>query len=90
MDIEALQKKLQELSTRAKKVKHERAEILGSLGAKKEELSKLVKEIQGAGYNPKTIKDEYEKQKKHLEEMLEAYERQLVQAEQSIEEFHRK
>lgn len=90
MDIEALQRKLQELSTRAKKVKQQRAEILGSLNAKKEELTNLVKEIQAAGYNPKTIKEEYEQQKKRLEEMMADYELQLQKAEASIEEFHRK
>jgi len=90
IDIDVLQKKLQELSARAKKVKQQRAEILGSLNAKKEELTNLVKDIQSAGYNPKTIKDEYEQQKKQLEDMMEVYEAQLVKAENSIEEFYRK
>jgi len=90
MDIEALQKKLNELSTRAKKVKQSRAEILGSLNTKKDELTVLVREIQAAGYNPKTIKEEYEQQRKQLEEMMEDYEKQLAKAEQSIEEFYRK
>jgi len=90
MEIEALQKKLQDLTSRAKKVKQQRSEILGSLNAKKEELTNLVKEIQGAGYNPKTVKAEYEQAMKTLEEMMEDYEKQLVKAETSIDEFYRK
>lgn len=90
MEIETLQKKLSELTARAKKVKQQRSEILGSLSAKKEELTNLVKDIQAAGYNPKTVKAEYEQVKKELEDKMEEYEKQLVKAETSIDEFYRK
>jgi tripartite-type tricarboxylate transporter receptor subunit TctC len=43
-----------------------------------------------AGYNPKTVKAEYEQAMKTLEEMMEDYEKQLVKAETSIDEFYRK
>lgn len=90
MDFETLQRKVQDLVARGNKIKQQKAEIQGTLKAKKQELSSLIVEIEAAGYNPKTILEDYEKTKKDLENLVAQYSSEIEQAESSLAEYQRK
>lgn len=90
MDFEALKRKVEDLVAREKKVRQKKAEVKGTLEAKKQELQNLVIEIQEAGYNPKTIREDYEKAFKELDAMVADYSEKMTKAEEAIDEFYRK
>jgi len=90
MEFDALQRKVQDLITRGNKVKQQKAEIQGTLKAKKQELSNLILEIEAAGYNPRTIREDYEKTKKELEDLVVKYDQEILQAEGSLAEYQKK
>lgn len=89
MDLDALQSKVQDLIERDKKIRHQKAEILGALSAKKQELANLVKEITDAGFDPKTIRDVYAATVKELEELVVKYTADIEKAESSLQEFNK-
>ena len=90
MDFEALKRKVDDLLAREKKVRQKKAEVKGTLEAKKQELQNLVTEIQEAGYNPKTIREGYEKALAELDAMVSDYSEKMRKAEEAIDEFYRK
>lgn len=90
MDFDALKHKVEDLLAREKKVRQKKAEVKGTLEAKRQELQNLVTEIQDAGYNPKTIREDYDRALKELEEMVSDYSSKMSKAEEAIDEFYRK
>jgi predicted nucleic acid-binding Zn-ribbon protein len=90
VDFDALKRKVDDLVSREKKVRQKKAEVKGTLEAKKQELQNLVTEISDAGYNPKTIKEDYEKALKELDSMVAEYSEKIGKAEEAIDEFYRK
>lgn len=90
MSMDDLTKKIEDLQTRHAKVLKWKAELGGELKSKKEELAALVKEIQAAGYNPKTLVEERDKTQKELEELMADFEKGLVEAETSLSAYIRK
>jgi predicted nucleic acid-binding Zn-ribbon protein len=90
VDFDALKRKVDDLLAREKKVRQKKAEVKGTLEAKRQELQNLVTEIQDAGYNPRTIKDDYDRALKELDEMVAEYSGKMDVAEKAIEEFYRK
>jgi uncharacterized protein YoxC len=90
LTTEDLQKRMQDLSTRHAKVLRRKAELSGELKSKKEELLALVKEIQDAGYNPKTLVEERNRAQTELESLLDTFETNLVGAEKTLDEFDHK
>lgn len=87
LTTEELQKKMQTLAARHAKVLRRKAELGGELKSKREELVSLVKEIQEAGYNPKTLVDERNRAQAELETLIDSFETDLVEAEQILGEF---
>ena len=90
MDFDAMQSRVQNLLSRAKKVDASKSEIMGTLNAKREELANLIKEIKEAGYNPNTVKEDWEKAQTELEALATQYEKDIEKAEASLREFHKK
>jgi FtsZ-binding cell division protein ZapB len=90
MTPDKLQEKVQNLSTRHARVLRRKAELGGELKVKREELESLVKEIQAAGYNPKTLVEERNRAQEELETLLGTFENNLVEAETILSEFDRK
>jgi DNA repair exonuclease SbcCD ATPase subunit len=90
MEFDALQRKVQDLIARSNRVKQQKAEIQGTLKAKKQELSNLILEIKAAGYNPATIREDYEKSERELEALTLKFEQELQQAEGVLAEYQKR
>ena len=87
---EELNAKIQDLQTRHKRLLNRKAELGGELKSKKDELASLVKEIQAAGYNPKTLVEDRNKAQQELESLMEEFEKGLVAAENSLSAYDKK
>ncbi len=85
-----LERKVTDLITRNSRVLKEKAELGGQLKSKKEELAKLVEEIQLAGFNPKTLVADKNKAQEELEVMLVDLEKQIDEAERILAEYKSK
>lgn len=87
---EELQRKIADLSVRYKRVLQRKTELGGELKSKREELALLVKEIQSAGYNPKTLVEDRNRVQQELETLMAAFESNLVTAETTLETYDKK
>jgi DNA repair exonuclease SbcCD ATPase subunit len=87
---EELNTKIQELQTRHSRILKKKAELGGELKSKKDELGALVKEIQAAGYNPKTLVEDRNKAQQELEALMAEFEKGLVEAETSLSAYDKK
>lgn len=85
-----LQEKVANITQRHSRILRRKSELSGELKSKKEELAALVREISDSGYNPKTLVEERNKTQRELEEMLEAYDKQLTEVESTFAEYDRK
>jgi uncharacterized protein YoxC len=85
-----LQEKVASIVQRHSRILRRKSELSGELKSKKEELAALVREISDSGYNPKTLVEERNKTQRELEEMLEAYDKQLSEVESTFAEYDRK
>lgn len=85
-----LKKRMQDLQTRHQRVLNRKTALGGELKSKKDELAELVKEIQAAGYNPKTLVEERNKAHQELETMLNDFEKGLVEAETTLDTYDKK
>ena len=85
-----LQEKMANIVQRHSRILRRKSELSGELKSKKEELAALVREISDSGYNPKTLVEERNKTQKELEEMLDAYDKQLTEVESTFAEYDRK
>lgn len=88
--MDELEQKIQDLQTRHARVLKRKAELGGELKSKKEELASLVKEIQDAGFNPKTLVEDRNKAQLELEGLMESFEKELVEAETSLNTYDKK
>lgn len=87
---EELTTKIQDLQTRHAHVLKRKAELGGELKSKKDELASLVKEIQAAGYNPKTLVEDRNRAQEELESLMEEFEKGLLEAETSLSTYDKK
>lgn len=87
---EELTKRAQDLQSRHARVLKRKTELGGELRSKKEELAALVKEIQVAGYNPKTLVEDRNKAQAELETLMDEFEKGLVEAETSLNAYDKK
>lgn len=87
MTIEELETKFESMEARYSAALERKAALGGELRAKKEELAKLVTEIEAAGYNPKTLRAERDKEMTRLEEMMTEFESSLSEAEEGLRAF---
>jgi len=87
---EELNEKIQDLQTRHGHLIKRKAELGGELRSKRDELAALVKEIQAAGYNPKTLVEDRNKVQQELESLIEEFEKGLVEAETNLSAYDKK
>lgn len=85
-----LQKRISDLQTRHARVLKRKTELGGELKSKKDELAALVKEIQAAGYNPKTLVEDRNKAQQELEALMEEFEKGLREAETTLDAYDKK
>jgi len=82
-----LQEKMASLSSRHSKVLRRKAELGGELKSKRDELTSLVKEIQEAGYNPRTLVEDRDKAQQELEGLIVRFEEELISAETILADY---
>ena len=85
-----LQEKVSSIIQRHTRILRRKSELSGELKSKREELAALVREIDAAGYNPKTLVEERNRTQQELEDMLVDYDKQLTEVEGIFEEYDRK
>lgn len=85
-----LERKIADLISRNQRVLKRKTELGGELKSKKEELANLVAEIKAAGYNPKTLVEDRDKTQQELEDLMISFEKGLVEAETTIEDYDKK
>lgn len=87
---EELQKRITDLLSRNQRVLKRKTELGGELKSKKDELAALVKEIQAAGYNPKTLVEDRNKAQAELETLMDEFEKGLLEAEKTLAAYDKK
>lgn len=88
--IDELSTTIDSLQKRYSSVLRRKAELGGALKAKKDELAALVKEIQDAGYNPKTLVEDRAKAQAELEQLVSTFEKDLKDAEEALAAYDKK
>jgi len=88
--VDELSSTIDSLQKRYANVLRRKAELGGALKAKKEELAALVKEIQDAGYNPKTLVEDRAKAQSELEHLVSQFEGDLKDAEEALATYDKK
>ncbi len=84
MSPEEIDKKIADLMKRTDAASKKKATLGGQLAEKREQLATLIKEIQAAGYDPKTLPAERDKLQKALVADLEKYEKELSDVETAL------
>jgi chromosome segregation ATPase len=87
---EELRKKIEDLAKRTDTVNRRKSELQGMLQSKKDELAKLLVEIQAAGVDPKNLTAERDKAKTDLESMIASYEKDLAATEAALAAYDKK
>lgn len=90
LSIEELNTKIDDLSKRHMSVNKRKNELGGELKAKRDELGALIKEVQEAGYNPKTLVEDRNKAQEELEALVAEFEKGLTEAETSLQAYDKK
>lgn len=85
-----LQEKVASLASRHAKILRRKSELAGELKSKKDELASLVREIQAAGYNPRTLVEDRDKAQAELENLIVQYDSQLTDVERTLAEYDKK
>lgn len=85
--MDEIEKKIEELQKRHTNAMRRKAELSGQLTAKKAELAALVQEIRDAGYDPKNIKQERDRVKLELENLVSSLDQELTKVESALDSF---
>jgi hypothetical protein len=59
------------------------------LEEKKQELRRLKTEIEGAGFDPKTLKEDRQRLETDLEQLMTRFDRELTVVEQALDEYEK-
>lgn len=89
-ELDELKKRVDDLTRRYSASSKKRSELKGQVEAVKADLADLAQEIKAAGYDPRTLKADRDKAHKELEDLIEAFDRELTSVEAAIEVFEGK
>lgn len=87
--LEQLQARVEALTRRHVAASTKQAKLQGGLDGKKQELRRLKEEIEKAGYDPKTLREERIRLEKELEELMTKFETELSIVEKAQEEYEK-
>lgn len=87
--IDDIKERVEELSRRHQDVSERKAKLQGILAEKKRELLALKDEIEAAGYDPKTLKEEQAKLQSELEQLMETFDKELTQVEEALADYEK-
>jgi phage-related tail protein len=89
-ELEDLKKKADDLMRRYSTASKKRSELKGQVDAVKSDLSALADEIKDAGYDPRTLKADRDKAHDELEDLIDAFDKELTEVEVAIATFEEK
>ena len=85
--LDQIKARLADLERRHKAVGSKKTKLQGQLEAKKQELVSLKDEIEAAGYDPKSLKQEKARVEQTLIQDMDAFEKDLKEVEAAIASF---
>lgn len=88
--LEQIKAKVEELGRRYKTASAKKSSLSGLLQAKKDELAKLVREIEAAGLDPKKLKDHRDQLQTEVVALIEDYEKKLTAVEEAFAAYEKK
>lgn len=88
--IDQIKQRVDELTRRFNAASKKKAEFRGQLEAKKEELVALKHEIEAAGFDPKNLKKEKDRLETELVNLMDGFEKELVEVETALAAFDKK
>lgn len=87
--LDQLKRKVDDLLRRHTVVTKKKSELRGRLEAKKTELVELGEEIKAAGFDPRKLKEQRDEAHQELEDLVESFERDIVEVEEAIASFEK-
>ncbi len=87
--IDQIQARVEELSRRHRDAVSRKAKLQGKLDEKRQELRRLKTEIETAGFDPKTLKEERARLEAELEQLITRFDRELTVVEQALDDYEK-
>lgn len=87
--IDQIQARVEELSRRHRDAASRKAKLQGKLDEKRTELRRLKAEIESAGFDPKTLKDERLRLEAELEQLITKFDKELTVVEQALDDYEK-
>jgi septal ring factor EnvC (AmiA/AmiB activator) len=81
--------RVEELSRRHRDAASRKAKLQGKLDEKRQELKRLKAEIEEAGFDPKTLKEDRQRLEAELEQLMARFEAELSVVEQALDEYEK-
>lgn len=88
-NLEQIQARVEALSRRHKVASTQQARLQGTLEGKRQELLTLKQEIEAAGYDPKTLREERARLEAELEDLMTKFENELSVVEKAQAEYEK-
>lgn len=87
--LEQIQARVEDLTRRHVAASTKQAKLQGALEGKKQELLRLKQEIEAAGFDPRTLREERARLEKELEELMATFETELTVVEKAQQEYEK-
>lgn len=88
-NLEQIQARVESLSRRHKTCSTQQARLQGGLEGKRQELLQLKQEIEAAGYDPKTLREDRARLEAELEDLMTKFENELTAVEKAQAEYEK-
>lgn len=88
-NLQEIQARVEDLTRRHNAASLKQGRLQGVLEEKKLELKRLKQEIEEAGFNPKTLREEKDRLEKELEQLLSKFDTELRVVEEAQNEYEK-
>lgn len=87
--LEQIRERVESLSQRHSDVTNRRSKLAGQLDSKREELIRLKKEIEAAGFDPKKLKAERDQLEAEVLSLCDTFEKNLSRVEEAVDQYEK-
>ena len=87
--LDQIQARVDELSRRHRDAHSRKAKLQGILEEKRQELKRLKSEIESAGFDPKTLKEERQRLEAELNQLMTRFDAELTVVEEVLNEYEK-
>ncbi len=87
--LEQIQAKVEDLTRRHIAASTKQSKLQGILEEKRQELLRLKQEIEAAGFDPKTLREERARLEKELDELINRFDTELSVVERAQDEYEK-